>query len=131
MRQGLRKHFDKVEQARIAAESTPVIKVRSLPDMIPVKGTRIPIGTTVYEVDTYGLTLQESKVVSEAIHYYGFSADGGKAVYTLENGRWLYSTLNSGFSNIRHFLDREQAVECLRPVLDAKLAELQEQSKTL
>ena len=131
LRQSLRKHFDKVEQARIAAESTPEIIVRSLPDMIPVKGTRIPIGTTVYEVDTYALTLRESKVVSETIHYYGFSADGGKAVYTLENGRWLYSTLNSGFSNIRHFLDHEQAVECLRPVLDAKLAELQEQSKTL
>jgi len=131
LRQSLRKHFDKVEQARIAAESTPEITVRSLPDMIPVKGAWLPIGTTVYEVDTYALTLQESKVVSEAIHYYSFTADGGQAVYTLENGRWLYSTFNSGFSNIRHFLDREQAVECLRAVLEAKLAELQEQIKTL
>ena len=131
LRQSLRKHFDKVEQARIAAESTPEIKVRSLPDMIPVKGTRLPIGTTVYEVDTYALTLQESKVVSEAIYYYSFHADGGQAVYTLENGRVVYSTFSSGFSNIRHFLDREQAVECLRPVLEAKLAKLQEQIKTL
>lgn len=131
LRQSLCKHFEKVEQARIAADSTPEITVRLLPDTIPVKGTRIPIGTTVYEVDTYALTLCESKVMSEAIHYYNFSTDGGYAVYTLENGRWLYATLSSGFSNIRHFLDREQAVECLRPVLEAKLAELQERIKTL
>jgi hypothetical protein len=65
-------------------------------------------------------------VESENIAYYSFHPEGVAATYELSNGRSVKSDLQSGFSNIEHYLDGEIANRRMRDAVTARIEELQE-----
>ena len=126
------KQFDRnLEEARKRADSHEPVKVRLLPYDIPVEGTRLAIGTEVYEIDSYAMTFTSSKVVSERIAYYPHKPEGTPAYYALENGRSVKSDLKSGFSNVEHYTDRAAAVQRIRTLWTQRIQELENQLKSL
>lgn len=131
IRSSLQAHEQELAESFKLMQNPPEIKVTLLPDLIPVRGARIALGTPVYEVDTYALTMRKAYVEKEMINYYEFSSEGTTARYLLSNGRGINSDLNSGFSNVEQFLDRDQAVVRLRALLQTKIAQLDEELKTL
>ncbi len=130
VRAGLARHRDKVAAAQQQLQAAPNIEVRTLPDQIPVRGDRLAIGSTVYMVDSYNLTLRESKVQSETVYYYSFHPEGVAAYYALDHGS-VKSTLESGFSNIEFYLDRDMAVARVHGLWAARIAEIETQMKAL
>ena len=126
------KRFDKnLQDARHRVYNLEPVKVRLLPYDIPVEGTRLAVGTEVYEIDSYAMTIRSSKVVSERIAYYTHKPEGTPAYYTLENGRGVRSDLKSGFSNVEHYTDRGAAVQRIRELWTQRIQELEDQLKSL
>ena len=130
VRAGLARHRDKVAAAQQQLLASPHIEVRTLPDQIPVKGTRLEIGSTVYVIDSYSLTFQASEVQSETVYYYSFHPEGVAAYYALDHGS-VKSTLESGFSNLEFYIDRDTAVARIHALWRARIAEIETQMKTL
>ena len=77
VRESLKRYEQELAKAKHAASNIPQVKVNSLPDEIPVLGQRLALGTTVYEVDSYALTLRIAEIVEERIDYYTFHPEGG------------------------------------------------------
>lgn len=127
LRENVQRYLTKLQDAEIALTSTPEVEIQYLPDMIPVQGIRIPIGTRVYEFDSYSLQLHVATVESEHIAYYNFHPEGVAATYRLSNGRYVKSDLKSGFYNIEHYLDSVAANKRMRTAVEARIEELQEQ----
>jgi len=127
LRENVQRYLTKLQDAEIALTSTPEVKVQYLPDMIPVQGERLALGTRVYEFDSYSLRLIASTVEKEVISYYDFHKEGVPATYRLSNGRYVKSDLSSGFSNIEYYLDAEEANTRMRAAVEARIEELQEQ----
>jgi hypothetical protein len=126
LRANLATYFAALKAAEIAVANIPPVEIEYLPDDIPVLGDRLPIGTRVYEFDSYSLRLTVSTVESENIAYYSFHPEGVAATYELSNGRSVKSDLQSGFSNIKHYLEGEQANLDLHDAVTARIEELQE-----
>jgi hypothetical protein len=126
LRANLATYFAALKAAEIALDRYPVLSFEYMPDDIPVLGDRLPIGTRVYEFDSYSLRLTVSTVKSEIIAYYSFHPEGVAATYELSNGRSVKSDLQSGFSNIEYYLDGEQANRRMRDAVTARIEELQE-----
>lgn len=126
LRANLATYFAALKAAEIAVANIPPVEVEYLPDDIPVLGDRLPIGTRVYEFDSYSLRLTVSTVESESIAYYSFHPEGVAATYRLSNGRSVKSDLQSGFSNIEHYLDGDTAKEIMQDSVTARIEELQE-----
>lgn len=124
---GLRAWQNKVSQARLAYIAGPTIQWVPLPNQIPVQGDRLAIGTRVYEFDSYSLQLRVATVEAEHIYYYSHNATGSAATYTLSNGRSVKSTLESGFTNIEHYLDSKVANARMRTAVQQRIEELQKQ----
>ncbi len=125
--EGLKSWQVKVKQAHEAYIAGPAIRFVPLPNQIPVQGDRLAIGTRVYEFDSYSLELKSVTVEAEHISYYSFRSNGTAATYTLSNGRSVKSTLESGFSNIEHYLDADIAKERVRIAIEQRIQELQKQ----
>ena len=127
VRANVQRYLTKLQDAEYTLTSTPDVEIQYLPDMIPVQGIRIPLGTRVYEFDSYSLKLHVATVESERIAYYDFHPEGVAATYRLSNGRYVKSDLSSGFSNIEHYLDSDVANTRMRAAVEARIEELQEQ----
>lgn len=127
LRANVQSYITKLQEAERALSTIPPVEIAYLPDSIPVTGDRIAIGTRVYEFDSYSLQLHVSTVESERISYYDFHPEGVAASYRLSNGRYVKSTLESGFSNIEHYLDAEEANYRMREAVNSRIEELQEQ----
>ena len=127
LRANVQAYLTKLQDAEIALTSTPEVEIQYLPENIPVQGIRIPLGTRVYEFDSYSLQLHVATVESEHIAYYDFHPEGVAATYRLSNGRYVKSDLSSGFSNIEHYLDSATANKRMRAAVEARIEELQEQ----
>jgi hypothetical protein len=125
LRKNLASYFASLKAAEIAVVNIPPVAIEYLPDDIPVLGTRLPIGTCVYEFDSYSLNLHVSTIKSERIAYYTFHPEGVAATYELSNGRSIKSDLQSGFSNIEHYLDGKQARRRMQEAIAARIEELQ------
>lgn len=126
IRANLASYYASLKATEIELDNNPEITIKYLPDDIPVLGDRLPIGTRVYEFDSYSLNLHVATVESEIIAYYNFHPEGVAATYRLSNGRSVKSDLQSGFSNIEHYLDSEQANRRMREAVTARIEELQE-----
>ncbi len=126
LRANLASYFASLKAAEIAVANIPPVEVEYLPDDIPVLGDRLPIGTRVYEFDSYSLQLNASTVKSEIIAYYSFHPEGVAATYELSNGRSVKSDLSSSFYNIKYYLEGEQANRDMQDAVTARIEELQE-----
>lgn len=127
LRESVQSYIAKLQEAERALSTVPTVEIHYLPDSIPVQGERIPLGTRVYEFDSYSLQLHVATVESEHIAYYDFHSEGVAASYRLSNGRSVKSDLSSGFSNIEHYLDAEEANTRMREAVNSRIEELQEQ----
>ena len=126
LRANLATYFAALKAAEIAVANIPPVDIEYMPDDIPVLGDRLPIGTRVYEFDSYSLQLTVSTVESENIAYYSFHPEGVAATYELSNGRSVKSDLSSSFYNIKYYLEGEQANLDLQDAVTARIEELQE-----
>ena len=127
LRANVQSYIAKLHEAEVMLTATPEVEIAYLPDSIPVQGIRIPIGTRVYEFDSYSLQLHVATVESEHIHYYDFHPEGVAASYRPSNGRYVKSDLKSGFSNIEYYLGSAAANKRMRAAVEARIEELQEQ----
>jgi hypothetical protein len=126
LRANLATYFAALKAAEIAVANIPPVEIEYMPDDIPVLGDRLPIGTRVYEFDSYSLQLTVSTVESENIAYYSFHPEGVAATYELSNGRSIKSDLSSSFYNIKYYLEGEQANLDLHDAATSRIEELQE-----
>lgn len=125
IKNALARYDESLEKAKELALSSPTVKVKYLPNQIPVLGQRIAIGANVYEVDTFSLQVEATVVTEENIYYYDFRPEGVTANYRLSNGRCMASDLRSKFSNIEFYLDKDQAYARLKGLVNARMQELQ------
>jgi hypothetical protein len=126
LRANLATYFAALKAAEIAVANIPPVEIEYMPDDIPVLGDRLPIGTRVYEFDSYSLQLTVSTVESENIAYYSFHPEGVAATYELSNGRSVKSDLQSGYSNVTYYLNGSIAKGVMQDAVTARIEELQE-----
>lgn len=131
IREGLSRYEQELIEAASNVVVPPEIQVKRAPDQIPVLGTRLPIGTTVYIVDSHDARLHVGKVVAEYISYYDFRPEGVAAYYALDNKMSVESTLKSNYSNHEIYLDRDKATSRLRELMTIKAKQINEQLKSL
>jgi hypothetical protein len=127
----LENYYKDLAEAKAAFYNPPEPHVVLLPQMIHVEGTRLHIGTKVYTVNTYNFSLSEGEVTEEIISYYSSHPDGVLATYKLDNGKYVKSDLNSGFSNIVFYLQKQEAIAHLDRLLEIRIRELQDQRSAL
>lgn len=127
LRANVQIYLTELQDVKIAMTATPKVAIQYLPENIPVQGERVALGTRVYEFNSYSLQLIASTVEKEFISYYDFHPEGVPATYRLSNGRYVKSDLSSGFSNIEHYLDAEEANTRMRAAVTERIEELQEQ----
>lgn len=128
----LENYYKDLAEAKAAFDNPPEPHVVLLPQMIPVEGTRLHIGTKVYTVDTYNLSFSEGEVTEEIIQYYSFHPDGVPATYKLSDGtEYVKSNLNSGVSNIEFYLQKQEAIDTLDRLLQLRIRELEDQRSAL
>ena len=110
----------------------PVLDVKAIPDWINIEGARLTIGTSIYSVDTYNLRLQENKVLSEVISFYG---NEGKATYRLENNHYITAEQAAGFpvekNSVFYFRNPIAAKAKMKEVLQAKVAKVNQMIEDL
>ena len=125
--ESLKRYKQQLAEAQLAANSFPEVKVVRLPKEIPVLGKRLTIGATVYEIDSYNLTMRVADITKEEIRYYSFKSNGSEAYYRLSNDRMITSTLRSNFSNVHIFLDSVEANNFLNNLIQQRIEELKKQ----
>lgn len=136
IREGLARHRQRIADAQEAFDSAvadpkSVVLIDSLPDMIPVLGNRLAIGTPVYSVDTWAVSIKAATITTESINYYESYPDGVAATYTLSDGRYTQSDMKTSYSNVEQFLDKDQAITRLRALMADKVHKIDEQIKNL
>ncbi len=131
IRAGLDRYY--AERAEVAADALvpPITKIERVPEQIPVLGDRLEIGTTVYLIDTYDVKLRVGKITAERISYYDFRPEGVEAYYELDNKMSINSTLKTTYSNQEVYLDKSEAVNRMRTLLQKKVDALNNQLETL
>jgi hypothetical protein len=129
VKEGIARHVAKIAAARVDAISVQV-DITYLPSTIAFEGARLAIGDTVYIVDTWSMTLKTSTVVEERLRYYGYTFKS-VAEYILEDHNIVKATLESGYTNLQFYTDKELVISMMAQLWQGKIAELEQQMKEL
>jgi hypothetical protein len=128
-KEGIARHTAKIAAARVDAISVQV-DITHLPYFVSFEGKRLAVGLTVYIVDTWSMTLKTSTVAEERLRYYGHTFKS-VADYILEDGNTVKSTLESGYTNLQFYTDKELVISMMTQLWQGKIAELEQQMKEL